>query len=312
MHARDGFIFLGAGIILTGTANAIPLDCCNSFVALIALAALIAGIIIMYMKREEMGENFDIGAKVAVGAFIAMGILICVNVVIILSMVSAMMSQMGPDQTILADDLLETMKGFLIAMSVVGVITTLALFVMTGALVFPTKKPVPISLQVVGCCLIVLFTIIGAVAVVSIFDDLEDEFGGQELEGSEDIDKITARVNQPWTYALKAGGAVGYILMGSSVIVAGGYLETKDSWIVNKMHDSGMVSRQVEEPEEKPSRRDSSKGSSEQTSSSWMDKHRRPPRQREPQDRPERKTRYGRDRPQRDTSSRRPSFRSRR
>ncbi len=234
MSAKTGYMLLGSGILAagitpilstgstgSGAANA-GLGCLAGLLAFVGLGLIVAGDIVIFVKRRDLSPRGKRGAVAGLIGAIGMGVLFIVAMIISLLMVADMMSTAmagGAEESpeIILDDILH----WTLILSVVGIFSAVAqVFAEGGPCFWADKKPAQI-ISLIGGILVVLLTVVSVMISQSIIDDVRKEYGDTDLSDEEVMADMQKDLNPGSLYAIRALTSIGHFMMGAAAFIVG-------------------------------------------------------------------------------------------
>lgn len=234
MSAKTGYMLLGAGIIAAGLTPVLSvgstgsgesntgLTCLTGFLGFIGLGLIVAGDIVIFVKRRELSTPGKRGAIAGLFGAIGMGVLFIVTIIISFLMVADMVSSAMEGDTeeppvIVLDDILQ----WTFILSIVGVFSAIAqVFAEGGPCFWADKKPAQL-MSIIGGVLVVLLTIISVIISQSIIKDIREKYGDADLSDEEVMTDMQKDLVPGSLYAVRALTSIGHFMMGAAAFMVG-------------------------------------------------------------------------------------------
>lgn len=240
MGAKTGYMLLGSGIICLGLTLLLPtnsgstssagsqmgLSCLSGLLGLAGLGLVVAGNIVIFVKRNELSKGGKRGAIAGLIGAISMGVLFLITIIMVFFMAASIISSAASsgiesDYSAALDDMLS----WVLIIGVVSVLSAIAQVLAEGGPSFWSEKKPAQLLGIIGGSLVIILTIVNVILLMSVIDDVRNAYGDIDFEDEESVEEMQGALDPGKLYAVRAVTSVGHFLMAAAAFMIGTTIE---------------------------------------------------------------------------------------
>jgi len=202
------------------------LSCLSGLLGLAGLGLVVAGNIVIFLKRNELSKGGKKGAIAGLIGSISMGVLFLITIGMAFFMIAGIISSASSSESkIDSSSVMDDLLSWALILGVVGVLSAIAQVLAEGGpSLWSEKKPAQL-LGIIGGSLVIILTIVNMILLTSVIEDVRTAYGDIDIEDEESMTEMENALDPGKLYAVRAFSSIGHFLMAAAAFMIGSSIE---------------------------------------------------------------------------------------
>lgn len=203
------------------------LSCLSGLLGLAGLGLVVAGNIVIFVKRNELSKEGRKGAIAGLIGSISMGVLFLITIVLAFFMIASIIGSFSSDGSETDyNTAFEDLLSWVLILGIFGVFSAIAQVLAEGGPSFWSEKKPAQLLGIIGESLVIVLTIVNVILLMSVIEDVRNVYSDVDFEEEESLAEMQDALDPGMLYAIRAVSSIGHFLMAAAAFMIGTTLES--------------------------------------------------------------------------------------